>query len=165
MLLSEEWISGSSNLTLYHNLVTGNERILDLIFWCGSNPVWWGSVPALMMGFTIWVFLHGFSFKKRANSVWWNRYLICISERPICTMDMPSRFYRLRYGSPGHKAMKQMPLQYVEIKNVKITSIGPKRLPKEPYRDKWLVKILNDPLKKTFLMAPAQYPPVHRVPG
>lgn len=94
-----------------------------------------------MMGFIDRVFLPGFAFKKRANSVWWDRYLTGMSALLICTMDMPYRFYRLRYGSPGHKAMKQMTLQYVGIKNLKILPIGPMRLSKESFREKWLVKI------------------------
>jgi putative NADPH-quinone reductase len=56
-------------------------------------------------------------------------------------MDMPPWFYTLRYGSPSHKAMKQMTLQYVGIKRVKITSIGPMRLSKESFRNKWLKKV------------------------
>jgi putative NADPH-quinone reductase len=104
-------------------------------------PVWWGSVPALMKGFIDRVFLPGFAFKKRENSVWWDRYLTGKTARLICTMDTPPWYYWLRYGSPSHKAMKQMTLQYVGIKKVKITSIGPIRLSKESFREKWLKKV------------------------
>ena len=33
-------------------------------------PVWWGSLPALLKGFIDRVFLPGFAFKKRENSLW-----------------------------------------------------------------------------------------------
>jgi len=118
------------------------QKAQDSILWADHlvwvYPVWWGSVPAIMKGFIDRVFLPGFAFKKRENSVWWDRYLTGKSARLICTMDMPPWFYRLRYGSPSHKAMKQMTLQYVGIKHVRITSIGPMRLSKETFRKKWL---------------------------
>jgi putative NADPH-quinone reductase len=94
-----------------------------------------------MKGFIDRVFLPGFAFKKRENSVWWDRYLTGKTARLICTMDTPPWYYWLRYGSPSHKAMKQMTLQYVGIKKVKITSIGPIRLSKESFREKWLKKV------------------------
>lgn len=130
------------------DLVKAQEYILweDHLTWI--YPVWWGSVPAIMKGFIDRVFLPGFAFKKREGSVWWDRYLTGKTARLICTMDQPPWFYRLRYGSPSHKSMKQMTLQYVGIKKVKITSIGPMRLSKKSFRKKWLEKIekiaLND---------------------
>lgn len=33
-------------------------------------PVWWGALPALLKGFIDRVFLPGFVFKKRENSLW-----------------------------------------------------------------------------------------------
>lgn len=117
----------------------------SLIHWADHlawiYPVWWGSVPAIMKGFIDRVFLPEFAFKKRPGSVWWDKYLTDKTARLICTMDQPPWFYRLRYGSPSHKAMKQMTLQYVGIKKVKITSIGPIRLSKESFRKKWLNKV------------------------
>ena len=38
-------------------------------------PTWWGSLPALMKGFTDRIFLPGFAFKCRKNSVKWHRLL------------------------------------------------------------------------------------------
>jgi putative NADPH-quinone reductase len=117
----------------------------NLIEWANHlvwiYPVWWGSVPALMKGFIDRVFLPGFAFKKREGSVWWDRYLTGKTARLICTMDQPPWYYRLRYGSPSHKAMKLLTLQYVGIKKVKITSIGPMRLSKKSFRKKWLLKV------------------------
>jgi putative NADPH-quinone reductase len=106
-------------------------------------PVWWGSVPAIMKGFIDRVFLPGFAFKKKENSVWWDKYLTGKTARLICTLDQPAWYYKLVYGSPSHKAMKKLTMQYVGIKKVKITTIGPMRLSKEEFRNKWLLKIQN----------------------
>ncbi len=38
-------------------------------------PVWWGSIPAILKGFIDRVFLPGFAFEKRENSVWWDKLL------------------------------------------------------------------------------------------
>ena len=114
-------------------------KLADHLVW--FYPVWWGSVPALMKGFIDRIFLPGFAFKYRENSVWWDKYLKGKTAHLICTMDQPKWYYRLRYGSPSHKAMKQLTLQFVGIQKVKVTAIGSIRLSKEKYRQKWLKKI------------------------
>lgn len=104
-------------------------------------PVWWGSVPAMMKGFLDRVLLPGFAFKKREGSVWWDKYFIGKTARLICTMDQPTWFYRLVNRSPSHHAMKKLTLNFIGVKSVKITSIGPLRLSKEEFRKKWLTKV------------------------
>ena len=104
-------------------------------------PVWWGSVPALMKGFLDRVLLPGFAFKKREGSVWWDKYLTGKTSRIICTMDQPTWFYRWVNGRPSHVAMKKLTMNFVGIKKVRITSIGPLRLSKDKFRLKWLKKI------------------------
>lgn len=111
----------------------------DHIVWI--YPVWWGSVPAIMKGFLDRVLLPGFAFKKREGSVWWDKYFIGKTARLICTMDQPTWFYRLINRSPSHKAMKKLTLNFIGVKSVKITSIGPMRLSKDEFRGKWLKKI------------------------
>lgn len=111
----------------------------DHIVWV--YPVWWGSVPAIMKGFLDRVLLPGFAFKKREGSVWWDKYFIGKTSRIICTMDQPSWFYRLINHSPSHYAMKKLTLNFIGIKSVRITSIGPLRLSKDAFREKWLKKI------------------------
>ena len=73
-------------------------RAQELITWADHlvwvYPVWWGSVPALMKGFIDRVLLPGFAFKKRANSVWWDKYLTGKTARLICTLDQPGWYYR-----------------------------------------------------------------------
>lgn len=117
----------------------------ELILWAGHlvwvYPVWWGSVPAIMKGFIDRVFLPGFAFNHRKGSVWWDKYLTGKTARLICTMDQPPWYYRLVNGAPSHKAMKKLTLQFVGIKKVKITSIGPIRLSKDSFRQKWLDKV------------------------
>jgi NAD(P)H dehydrogenase (quinone) len=111
----------------------------DHIVWV--YPVWWGSVPATMKGFLDRVLLPGFAFKKREGSVWWDKYLTGKTSRLICTMDQPPWYYSLIYGSPSHKAMKKLTMQFVGVKSVKITSIGPIRLSTDNFRGKWLKKV------------------------
>lgn len=111
----------------------------DHIVWV--YPVWWGSVPAVMKGFLDRVLLPGFAFKKREGSVWWDRYLTGKTARLICTLDQPPWFYTLINGSPSHKAMKRLTLNFIGVKSVKITSVGPLRLSKESFRIKWLKRI------------------------
>lgn len=104
-------------------------------------PVWWGSVPAIMKGFLDRVLLPGFAFKKREGSVWWDKYFTGKTSRLICTMDQPTWFYRLINRAPSHHAMKKLTMNFIGVKSVKITAIGPLRLSKEEFRDKWLSKV------------------------
>lgn len=104
-------------------------------------PIWWGSVPAIMKGFIDRVFLPGFAFKKRADSVWSDKLLTRKTARIICTLDQPGWYYKWFYGSPSHHAMKKLTLQYVGVKKVKITTIGPIRLSTVAFREKWLKKV------------------------
>jgi len=111
----------------------------DHIVWI--YPVWWGSVPAIMKGFLDRVLLPGFAFKKREGSVWWDKYFTGKSARIICTLDQPPWYYRLIYRSPSHNAMKKLTMNFIGVKSVKITTIGPIRLSKDHFRKKWLTKI------------------------
>jgi len=104
-------------------------------------PVWWGSVPAIMKGFLDRVLLPGYAFTKRENSVWWDKHFIGKTSRIICTLDQPNWYYKLIYKSPSHNAMKKLTMNFIGVKSVKITSIGPIRLSKEEFRKKWLLKV------------------------
>jgi NAD(P)H dehydrogenase (quinone) len=104
-------------------------------------PVWWGSVPALLKGFLDRVFLPGFVFKKRENSLWWDKLLVGKTGHIISTLDQPAWFYWLHYGRPTYHAMKRMTLEFCGIKPVRTTTIGPLRLSKEGYRENWLKKV------------------------
>lgn len=104
-------------------------------------PVWWGSVPALMKGFLDRVLLPGFAFKKREGSVWWDKYLTGKTSRIICTMDQPTWYYRWINGRPSTIAMKRLTLNFIGIKKIRTTSIGPLRLSTKGFRLKWLRKV------------------------
>ncbi len=104
-------------------------------------PVWWGGLPALMKGFIDRVFLPGFAFQKRENSVWWDKLLTGKTARIIYTMDQPFWYYWLVYKQPSNNAFKKLTLEFCGIKPVKVTNIGPVRLSKESYRANWIQKI------------------------
>ena len=104
-------------------------------------PVWWGMVPAVMKGFIDRVFLPGFAFKKRPNSLWWEKLLKGRSARIISTLDQPALYYRLVNRGPSNHAVKKLTLEFCGIKPVKVTNIGPLRLSKERYRKKWLDRV------------------------
>lgn len=104
-------------------------------------PVWWGSVPAIMKGFLDRILLPGFAFNKRENSLWCDKCFTGKTARIICTLDQPAWYYRLAYGSPSHNAMKKGTLNFIGVKKVGITTIGPIRLSKETFRSKWLKKV------------------------
>ncbi|MBM1104919.1 NAD(P)H-dependent oxidoreductase [Aurantibacter crassamenti] len=104
-------------------------------------PVWWGGLPAVTKGFFDRLFLPDFAFKKREGSVWWDKYLTGKSARIICTMDQPAWYYRLINGRPSYYAIKKLTFNFVGIKPVRVTSIGPLRLSKAEFREKWLNKV------------------------
>lgn len=111
----------------------------DHIVWV--FPVWWGSVPAIMKGFLDRVLLPGFAFKKREGSLWWDKFLTGKTSRIICTLDQPAWFYRWINRGPSHHAMTKLTLHFIGIKKVKITAIGPIRLSKDGYRQRWLDRV------------------------
>lgn len=104
-------------------------------------PVWWGSVPALLKGFIDRVFLPGIVFEKIENSVWWKKLLTGRTGHIVSTLDQPAWYYWLNYGRPSYHAMKRMTLNFVGIKPVRTTTIGPIRLSKDSYRANWLKKL------------------------
>ena len=104
-------------------------------------PVWWGSYPAILKGFIDRVFLPGFAFQKRENSVWWDKFLTEKTARVISTLDQPSWYYRLMYKQPSYYALKKLTLNFVGIKKVRTTLIGPIRFSKDSFREKWLKKV------------------------
>ncbi|MGB0838525.1 MAG: NAD(P)H-dependent oxidoreductase [Chitinophagales bacterium] len=104
-------------------------------------PVWWGSLPAIMKGFIDRLFLPGFAFKKRPNSVWWDKYLTGKTAHIISTLDQPAWFYKWINRQPSNHAMKKLTMQFVGVQKVSITTIGPLRLSKASFRQKWLDKV------------------------
>ncbi|MCH7407904.1 NAD(P)H-dependent oxidoreductase [Belliella sp. DSM 111904] len=104
-------------------------------------PVWWSSVPAMMKGFLDRVLLPGFAFKKKEKSLFSDKLLSGKTARIICTLDQPAWYYKWIYGNPSHNAIKKGTLNFIGVKKVRITSIGPIRLSKQEFRVKWLEKV------------------------
>jgi len=127
--------------TLEPDLLDAQEKLkwADHIVWI--YPVWWGSVPALMKGFLDRVLLPGFAFKKREGSVWWDKYFTGKTSRIICTLDQPPWYYKIINRCPSHHSMKKLTLNFIGVRSVKITTIGPLRLSTEDFRKKWLLKV------------------------
>ncbi len=106
-------------------------------------PVWWGSLPAIMKGFIDRVMLPGFAFKKREGSVWWDKYFNGKTARLISTLDQPPLYYRFINRAPSHHAMKRLTMNFIGVKKVRLTTIGPLRLSTDAFRSKWIAKIEN----------------------
>jgi NAD(P)H dehydrogenase (quinone) len=128
-------------MELEPDLVQAQELILwaDHLVWI--HPVWWGGLPAITKGFIDRVFLPGFAFKYRENSVWWDKLLAGKTARIITTLDQPGWYYRLAFGRPSVNQLKKSTLQFCGIKPVKVTYIGPIRLSKAEARAQMLQKI------------------------
>lgn len=123
------------------DLVESREKIqwAEHLVWV--YPVWWGSLPAILKGFIDRVFLPGFAFRKRPDSLWWDKLLTGKTARIISTLDQPAWYYWLVYRRPSHNAMKKLTLEFCGIKPVKTTTIGPIRMSKDTYRRNWIKKI------------------------
>ena len=98
------------------------------------HPVWWGGLPAITKGFIDRVFLPGFAFSYKENSVWWEKHLTNKTAHIITTLDQPSWYYRMAYGRPSVNQLKKSTLEFCGVKPVKVSYIGPIRNSKENFR-------------------------------
>jgi putative NADPH-quinone reductase len=123
------------------DLKSAQEKIkwADHLVWV--HPVWWGSLPALLKGFIDRVFLPGYAFKYRENSVMWDRLLSGRTAHIFTTMDSPVWYYKLFTGKPGINQLKKATLEFCGVKPVKVTCMGMVRKSTEVSREKWLLKI------------------------
>ncbi|MDH4472587.1 MAG: NAD(P)H-dependent oxidoreductase [Fluviicola sp.] len=128
-------------MELEPDLVNAQKLILwaDHLVWV--HPVWWGGLPAVTKGFIDRVFLPGFAFKYRENSVWWDKLLAGRTARIITTLDQPSWYYRFAFGRPSVNQLKKSVLQFCGIKPVKVTYIGPIRQSKEDFQAKMIQQL------------------------
>lgn len=111
----------------------------DHLVWV--HPVWWGGLPAITKGFIDRLFLPGFAFQPRENSIWWDKLLKGKTAHIITTLDQPSWYYRFAYGRPSVNQLKKATLEFCGIKPVKVTYIGIVKTSKEDLRKKWLEKV------------------------
>jgi putative NADPH-quinone reductase len=118
---------------------------LEKIKWCEHmvwiHPVWWGGLPAMLKGFIDRVFLPGFVFQYRENSVWWDKLLTGKSARIITTLDQPSWYYWLMFGRPSVNQLKKSTLEFCGVKPVKVNYVGPIRNSTAEFRAEQLKKI------------------------
>jgi len=113
------------------------------------HPVWWGGLPAMAKGFVDRLFLPGFVFQYRENSVWWDKLLAGKTAHIITTLDQPSWYYWLAFGRPSVNQLKKSILEYCGVKPVKVTYIGTIRTSDTSLRKKWLDQVtrLGEKLK------------------
>jgi len=113
----------------------------DHLVWV--HPVWWGGLPAITKGFIDRLFLPGFAFKYRENSVWWDKFLTGKTAHIITTIDQPGWYYRMFYGRPSINQLKKSTLEFCGVKPVKVTYIGIIKNSKEEQRQKWIKKVYS----------------------
>jgi putative NADPH-quinone reductase len=123
------------------DLIEAQEKISRANHLVWIHPVWWGGLPALTKGFIDRVFVPGFAFKYRENSVWWDKLLAGKTAHIITTLDQPAFFYRLVFGRPSVNQLKKSTLGFCGIKTKKISYFGPVRNSTESQRKLWLVKV------------------------
>lgn len=105
------------------------------------HPVWWGGLPAMLKGFIDRVFLPGFVFQYRENSVWWDKLLTRKTARIITTLDQPSWYYWLMFGRPSVNQLKKSTLEFCGVKPVKVSYVGPLRNSNAEFRAEQLKEI------------------------
>lgn len=111
----------------------------DHLVWI--HPIWWGGLPAITKGFIDRLFLPGFAFKYKKDSLWWDKLLKGKTAHIITTIDQPGWYYRLMYGRPSVNQLKKSTLEFCGIQPVKVTYIGIIKTSDEKQRQKWLEKV------------------------
>jgi putative NADPH-quinone reductase len=113
----------------------------DHLVWI--HPVWWSGLPAITKGFIDRLFLPGFTFERKANSIWWDKLLKGKTAHIINTLDQPGWFYRLFYGRPSVNQLKKGTLQFCGVSPVKVSYVGIIKGSTEDARKKWLDKVFE----------------------
>lgn len=123
------------------DLIDAWEKIkwADHLVWI--HPVWWGGLPAIMKGFIDRIFLPGFAFQYRENSVYWDKLLTGKTAHIITTLDQPNWYYWLVYNRPSVNQLKKSTLEFCGIKPVKVSYFGIIKNSKNTLRQKWLTKV------------------------
>ena len=135
------WNGYSKVQPLEDDLIIAQESIMWASHLVFVYPTWWGAIPALLKGFIDRVFLPGFAFKYRENSVMWDKLLKGRSAQLIVTMDTPSLYYRWIFRMPGHNQMKKAILEFCGIKPVRISAFSPVKNSSIKQRKKWMEKV------------------------
>jgi NAD(P)H dehydrogenase (quinone) len=144
-----------SNLNFNPNLEFGYQKRIELepdllnawekIKWADHlvwvHPVWWGGLPAIMKGFIDRLFLPGFAFQYKENSIFWDKLLKGKTAHIITTLDQPSWYYWLFYGRPSVNQLKKSTLEFCGISPVKVSYFGIIKNSKDKTRQKWISTI------------------------
>ena len=88
-----------------------------------TYPNWWGAMPALLKGMFDRMFLPGFGFKFRKNSIWWDKLLAGKSAHVIVTMDHYPAFAAFLFGDTGNE-IRRATLGFCGISPVRLSRIG-----------------------------------------
>ncbi|PTT74166.1 MULTISPECIES: NAD(P)H-dependent oxidoreductase [unclassified Chryseobacterium] len=128
-------------MELEPDLVKAWEKIqwADHLVWI--HPVWWAGLPAITKGFIDRLFLPGFAFKYRENSVWWDKLLKGKTAHIITTLDQPGLYYRFFFGRPSVNQLRKSVLEFCGVKPVKVTYIGIIKTSDIKQRKIWLEQI------------------------
>ncbi|MEI7663691.1 MAG: NAD(P)H-dependent oxidoreductase [Bacteroidota bacterium] len=110
----------------------------DHLVWV--HPVWWGGLPAITKGFIDRLFLPGFTFEYRENSVWWDKLLKGKTGHIFTTLDQPKWYYWLAFGKPSVNQLKKSTLEFCGVKPVRVTYFGPVKNATDASRKSWLEK-------------------------
>ncbi len=112
----------------------------DHIVWV--YPTWWGSPPALMLGFIERIFHPGFAFKyKRKKDVFPAQMLKGRSSRLIITMDDFRIIDFLIFSHSVVRIMRWSVLLLSGIRPVRTTIFSSVKRSDAAKRDKWLKKV------------------------
>jgi NAD(P)H dehydrogenase (quinone) len=117
------------------NLTNRNNSNLTLSVIRGSYRL-----HAITKGFIDRLFLPGFAFKYRENSVFSEKLLLGKTAHIITTLDQPGWYYWVVYGRPSVNQLRKSTLQFCGINPVKVNYFGPIRNSKEGYRKKAFYK-------------------------
>lgn len=141
----------SFNLSLDHgynkrsvlepDLIEAQEKLKKADHIAIIYPIWWGSYPALLKGFLDRTLLPGFAFKKKPESLWWDKYFTGKTAQIISTADQPAWYYKWFNKEPSTVAMKKLTFNFIGIKKVKSLTLGPVRNSKSATREKWLKRV------------------------
>ncbi|EHQ60683.1 hypothetical protein PDENDC454_18953 [Paenibacillus dendritiformis C454] len=104
-------------------------------------PTWWGVMPAILKGFIDRVFLPGFAYKYRKNSLTVEKLLTGKSAHLIVTADAPAWYNKLAYGNAEYNVMKRNILKFCGVSPVRVTELGPIRGSSDKFRAQWLGKV------------------------
>jgi len=130
-------------MELEPDLIEMQEFILSANHIVFVFPIWWGTYPALLKGFIDRVFLPGFAFSYKPNSLMWEKKLKGRTATIISTMNTPYWYYRWIYKRPAHYSIKKGLFEYCGIQPIKLISFSPIKNSSPELREKWINSVFQ----------------------